>query len=100
MDGREQHEFVAPQQPRRGQPAARPGHRVALLQSTVGVKLVEVVTTASTSDETIEDGLALCEKLGRVTVRVKDTPGFIANRLLVPFIFDSIRLLRRGSGQR
>ena len=60
------------------------------------LKLVEIVTTASTSDETLEDGLALCEKLDRVTVRVKDTPGFIANRLLVPFIFDAIRMLDGG----
>jgi 3-hydroxybutyryl-CoA dehydrogenase len=60
------------------------------------LKLVEVVTTASTTDETLQDGLALCDKLGRVTVRVKDTPGFIANRLLVPFIFDAIHLLDGG----
>ena len=60
------------------------------------LKLVEVVTTESTSDETLQDGLVLCEKLGRVTVRVKDTPGFIANRLLVPFIFDAIHVLDSG----
>lgn len=60
------------------------------------LKLVEVVTTASTTDETLQDGLALCEKLGRETVRVKDIPGFIANRLLVPFIFDALHLLDSG----
>lgn len=60
------------------------------------LKLVEIVSTASTTDETLADALALCERLGRVPVQVKDTPGFIANRLLVPFIFDAIDLLDSG----
>ena len=60
------------------------------------LKLVEVVTTASTSKETLEDALDACEKLGRETVYVEDTPGFIANRLLVPLIFDAIQLLSSG----
>lgn len=60
------------------------------------LKLVEIVSTASTTDETLADALAICEKLGRVPVQVKDTPGFIANRLLVPFIFDAIHLLDSG----
>ncbi len=60
------------------------------------LKLVEVVSTASTTDETLNDALALCHQLDRVTVQVKDTPGFIANRLLVPFIFDAIELLQTG----
>jgi 3-hydroxybutyryl-CoA dehydrogenase len=60
------------------------------------LKLVEIVSTASTTEETLRDGLALCEQLGRVPVQVKDTPGFIANRLLVPFIFDAIRLVDSG----
>lgn len=60
------------------------------------LKLVEVVSTASTTDETLRDAMQLCEKLGRVAVQVKDTPGFIANRLLVPFIFDAIEMLDNG----
>ncbi len=60
------------------------------------LKLVEIVTTASTTDETLADAMAICEKLDRVPVQVKDTPGFIANRLLVPFIFDAIDLLDNG----
>jgi 3-hydroxybutyryl-CoA dehydrogenase len=60
------------------------------------LKLVEIVSTASTTDETLTDAMRLCEKLGRVAVQVKDTPGFIANRLLVPFIFDAIDLLDSG----
>lgn len=60
------------------------------------LKLVEVVSTASTTDETLRDAMQFCEKLGRVAVQVKDTPGFIANRLLVPFIFDAIEMLDNG----
>lgn len=60
------------------------------------LKLVEVVSTASTTEETLADALQVCTKLGRVPVQVKDTPGFIANRLLVPFIFDAIDLLDSG----
>ncbi len=60
------------------------------------LKLVEVVTTASTTDQTLADALAVCEQLGRAPVQVKDTPGFIANRLLVPFIFDAIHLMDSG----
>ncbi|MFN0095665.1 MAG: 3-hydroxyacyl-CoA dehydrogenase family protein [Dehalococcoidia bacterium] len=60
------------------------------------LRLVEIITTASTSDETLETGYAICSRMDRVPVRVKDTPGFIANRLLVPFIFDAINLLDSG----
>ena len=60
------------------------------------LKLVEIVSTASTTDETLTDAMRFCERLGRVPVQVKDTPGFIANRLLVPFIFDAIDLLDSG----
>jgi 3-hydroxybutyryl-CoA dehydrogenase len=60
------------------------------------LKLVEIVTTASTTPETLADAHQVCEKLGRITVQVKDTPGFIANRLLVPLIFDAIHMLDSG----
>ncbi len=60
------------------------------------LKLVEIVSTASTTEDTLNDALQVCEKMGRVPVQVKDTPGFIANRLLVPFIFDAIDLLDSG----
>jgi 3-hydroxybutyryl-CoA dehydrogenase len=60
------------------------------------LKLVEIVVTASTTDQTLQDAYRICEKMGRVPVQVKDTPGFIANRLLVPFIFDAIHLMDSG----
>ena len=47
------------------------------------MKLLEVVRIRETSDETFETLLDLGKKLGKSTVKCKDTPGFIVNRLLV-----------------
>lgn len=60
------------------------------------LRLVEVVVPESTGPQTVEAALAFCDSINRVTVRVKDTPGFIVNRLLVPFIFDAIHLVESG----
>lgn len=60
------------------------------------LRLVEVVVPDSTSPQTVEAALAFCDSINRITVRVKDTPGFIVNRLLVPFIFDAIHLVESG----
>ncbi len=59
--------------------------------------LVEVISSQSTSQETIAEAIAFCDSIDRLTVRVKDTPGFIVNRLLVPFIFDAIRMVESGT---
>jgi 3-hydroxybutyryl-CoA dehydrogenase len=56
-----------------------------------------VISSASTSQETIDEAMAFCDSIDRLTVRAKDTPGFIVNRLLVPFIFDAIRLVESGT---
>jgi 3-hydroxybutyryl-CoA dehydrogenase len=61
------------------------------------LRLVEVVIPESTSQRTIDEAMEFCDTLDRVTVRVKDTPGFIVNRLLVPFIFDAIHLVESGT---
>lgn len=61
------------------------------------LRLVEVVVTESTSQATIDSAMVFCDTLERITVRVKDTPGFIVNRLLVPFIFDAIHLVESGT---
>jgi 3-hydroxybutyryl-CoA dehydrogenase len=61
------------------------------------IRLVEVISSQSTSQETIDEAMAFCDSIDRLTVRVRDTPGFIVNRLLVPFIFDAIRMLESGT---
>jgi 3-hydroxybutyryl-CoA dehydrogenase len=58
--------------------------------------LVEVVRTVGTSDETVQRALQFVRRLGKQAVDAKDTPGFIVNRLLVPYMVDAVRALERG----
>jgi len=57
------------------------------------LKLVELVTTPSTAPSTVSAASEFCAALDREVVFAKDTPGFLSNRLLIPFIFDAIRLV-------
>lgn len=60
------------------------------------MKLVEVVRTIATSDETFDRAFAFSKALGKVPVAAKDNSGFIVNLLLVPYMLDAIRQLERG----
>ena len=60
------------------------------------MKLLEVVKTDSTSDATFAAMKAWGQALGKTTVDCKDTPGFIVNRLLVPYMMEAVRLVERG----
>lgn len=60
------------------------------------MKLVEVVRTVDTSDETFDTLLAFGSAMKKTTVACRDTPGFIVNRLLVPYMAEAVRLLERG----
>ncbi len=60
--------------------------------------LVEVVRAAATSPETFERSLAFARSLGKETVVAKDTPGFLVNLLLVPYLLDAVRALERDVG--
>jgi len=62
------------------------------------MKLVEVVRTILTEPDVYEDAVAFTGKLGKVPVRASDKTGFIVNRLLVPYLLDSIRALEEGVG--
>src|SRR5712675_2694063 len=62
------------------------------------MKLVEVVRTILTSAEVYEEAITFATKLGKVPVRASDKTGFIVNRLLVPYMLDSIRALEEGVG--
>jgi 3-hydroxybutyryl-CoA dehydrogenase len=57
------------------------------------MKLVEVVSTVSTSDEVAETTRALCDKVGKVAVSCGDRAGFIVNALLFPYLNDAIKML-------
>jgi 3-hydroxybutyryl-CoA dehydrogenase len=57
------------------------------------MKLVEVVSTVSTSPDVAETVLALCAKVGKVAVSCGDRAGFIVNALLFPYLNDAIKML-------
>lgn len=58
--------------------------------------LVEIVTAISTAPEYATAALALAQSWGKTTVRVKDTPGFLVNRVARPFYGESLRILEEG----
>src|SRR5207302_8826885 len=60
------------------------------------MKLVEVIRSAATSDETYEKVRALAEKLGNTPLDCHDYPGFISNRVLMPMINEAIFALYEG----
>ena len=60
------------------------------------MKLVEVVRTIATSDETFERAFAFSRALGKTPIAAKDNSGFVVNLLLVPYMLDAIRQLERG----
>ncbi|MGA8533932.1 MAG: 3-hydroxybutyryl-CoA dehydrogenase [Candidatus Tumulicola sp.] len=60
------------------------------------MKLVEVVKTIATSQATIDALFAFAKKLGKEPILAQDTPGFVVNRLLVPYLLYAIRLLEQG----
>lgn len=64
------------------------------------MKLVEVVRTISTSEETIETVKQFAISLGKTPVLAKDTAGFIVNFLLIPYLIAAIRMLENGMASR
>ncbi len=62
------------------------------------MKLVEVVKTILTDEAVYEQAVDFGKRLGKVPVRASDRTGFIVNRLLVPYLLDSIRALEEGVG--
>lgn len=60
------------------------------------MKLLEVVRTADTSEETYQAMMEWGKAMGKVCITCKDTPGFVVNRLLVPYIAEAIRMYERG----
>jgi 3-hydroxyacyl-CoA dehydrogenase len=61
------------------------------------MKLVEIIATPQTSPATIATLTALTTKMGKSPVNCKDTPGFIVNRLLVPYMRESRKRLKQPS---
>jgi 3-hydroxybutyryl-CoA dehydrogenase len=64
------------------------------------MKLVEVVRTIATSEETIGTVFEFAGSLGKEPILAQDNSGFIVNRLLVPYMLDAVRALEEGVGTK
>lgn len=62
------------------------------------MKLVEIAPALRTARETVDTAIAFAERLGKTPVLVRDSTGYIVNRLLVPYIVDAIRCLEQRLG--
>jgi 3-hydroxybutyryl-CoA dehydrogenase len=62
------------------------------------MELVEVVRTILSTDEVFQKTFAFAESLGKKPIAASDKPGFIVNRLLVPYLLDAIRAYEQGFG--
>lgn len=58
--------------------------------------LVEIVTTRHTSDDVIATAVGLVQKLGKTPLVVRDSPGFVVNRVLMPYLMEAVRLHEEG----
>jgi len=64
------------------------------------MKLVEVIKTIATSEDTVGIGIEFVKSLGKTAVIAHDTPGFVVNRLLSPFLLNAVRMLEAGIATR
>jgi 3-hydroxybutyryl-CoA dehydrogenase len=62
------------------------------------MKLAEVIRALTTSDDTYAQVIAFAQSLGKEPITAPDRPGFIVNRLLVPYLLDAIRAYENGLG--
>ncbi|KAF7185722.1 putative 3-hydroxybutyryl-CoA dehydrogenase [Pseudocercospora fuligena] len=61
-------------------------------------KGVEIISGLQTSPETLATAVEFCKRMGKVTSTSADTPGFLANRILMPYINEAIICLETGVG--
>lgn len=63
-------------------------------------KGVEIISGLQTSPETLETALEFVKRMGKIPAVSADTPGFLANRILMPYINEAIICLETGIGRR
>ncbi len=64
------------------------------------MKLLEIVRTIATSDDTLETSKTFGKSLGKAIIIARDTPGFIVNNLLIPYLLDTFRALEASVATR
>jgi 3-hydroxybutyryl-CoA dehydrogenase len=62
------------------------------------MQLIEVINALQTDESTLKTTLALAESMKKTTTIAKDVPGFIANRILIPYINEAVFALYEGIG--
>lgn len=60
------------------------------------MKLVEIVRSIATSDQTVEELRTFAESLGKTPIVAKDTAGFVVNFLLIPYMLSAVRMYENG----
>ena len=85
-----------------GEASGRPDRMVGLhfFNPVQLMRLVEVVRTPATTDEVFAAARAFGEACRKVPVACKDTPGFVVNRLLVPYMVQALQMLERGDATK
>lgn len=63
------------------------------------MKLVEVVRGSKTSDETVQRAVRFVQQIGKLPVVVKDRPGFVVNRILIPYLMKAADMLTQEGQQ-
>ncbi|RMD42098.1 hypothetical protein DV735_g3032, partial [Chaetothyriales sp. CBS 134920] len=63
-------------------------------------KGVEIISGLQTSEQTLATAVAFCERLGKIPSVSADSPGFLANRILMPYINEAIICLETGIGKK
>jgi 3-hydroxyacyl-CoA dehydrogenase/enoyl-CoA hydratase/3-hydroxybutyryl-CoA epimerase/3-hydroxyacyl-CoA dehydrogenase/enoyl-CoA hydratase/3-hydroxybutyryl-CoA epimerase/enoyl-CoA isomerase len=61
------------------------------------MKLVEVIRGAETSDQTVATAVAYAKRIGKMPIVVNDGPGFLVNRLLLPYMNEALELIHEGA---
>lgn len=63
-------------------------------------KGVEIITGLQTSQSTVDTALAFVRKMGKIPSQSADSPGFLANRILMPYINEAVICLETGVGKK
>jgi 3-hydroxyacyl-CoA dehydrogenase/enoyl-CoA hydratase/3-hydroxybutyryl-CoA epimerase/3-hydroxyacyl-CoA dehydrogenase/enoyl-CoA hydratase/3-hydroxybutyryl-CoA epimerase/enoyl-CoA isomerase len=81
---------------------ARPGNFAGLhfFNPVERMQMVEVIRGERTGDETVATLVALARRIGKTPIVVRDCPGFLVNRILFPYINESLVLLQEGASPR
>ena len=64
------------------------------------MKLVEVVRAELASDVAVDTAVAFVQRIGKLPVVVRDRPGFLVNRILLPYLLEAVRLFEGGAEVR